>query len=105
MTPPADNTGSAITAHSAPTDCCSTISKPASKHEQSQVPLQWRIGHRYAYGAGSVRLPGINGPYPACPTAAKLSEATPACKPCHALVNPTTSKRPVYILAIRKAAS
>jgi hypothetical protein len=48
MIPPAESTGSAITAQSEPTDCCSTNSKPVSRQVQSQAPSQCRIGQRYA---------------------------------------------------------
>src|SRR5919206_373953 len=54
MTPPAERTGSASTAAGAPTLAWSKSSKPASRHEQSQSPSQWRIGQRYSYGAGMV---------------------------------------------------
>jgi len=69
MTPPADSTGSATTAAGEPTEAWSNRSNPASRHVQSQVPSQWRMGQRYAYGAGSANAPGAAGPYPLRPAA------------------------------------
>ena len=62
ITPPADSTGSATTAAGEPTDAWSKRSKPASRQDKSQVSWQWRIGQRYAYGAGSANPPGTVGP-------------------------------------------
>ena len=104
MIPPAESTGSATTAQSEPTDCWSTSSNPASRHVQSHAPSQWRTGQRYAYGAGSANDPGSSGPNPAC-AIEKLTDAIPERSPWKERVRPTTSHRPLTILASLSATS
>ena len=46
-----------------PDDCASTMPNPYSSSVcQSWVPSAWRNGDRYAFGVGSVKLPGMAGP-------------------------------------------
>src|SRR3954469_3077471 len=104
MMPPAESTGSTTSAHSDPTDCWSTRSNPASRHVQSQVPSQWRIGQRYAYGAGSANEPGTSGPDPPWPIGYVI-DPLPASRPGDVRARPTTSNRPVESFASLTATS
>ena len=55
-------TGSAMTAAGAPADCMSYISNPICMQVRSQRSRQCFTGHRYAFGSGMTKAPGMPGP-------------------------------------------